>query len=168
MMSTTDRLRLYACVRMPEGRPTTRGPFFRALCTAFLAVFAAASPGLAQVDSEAQAVKSLLSGQTMMVTYRDGGALYGTYYQIYVAFCPSGTYFTKGGSSRTTILNNEERHSFSDQGKWSVAPLGQVVVVQYRSASGQVTAFPVHLLSNGGLWAGNGITVVPQGPTPCK
>jgi hypothetical protein len=133
-----------------------------------LVVAILASAGLAQANSEAAAVRSFLSGRTMMVTYRDGGPIYGTYHQIYVAFCPSGMYLSRGGSSRTTVLENEERHSFSDQGNWSVSELGSTVVVQYRSISGQVATFPVHLLPNGRIWAGNGITVIPQGPAPCR
>ena len=140
--------------------------FARILGAALLVVITAPKPGLAQ--SEAEAVRSLLSGRTMMVTYRDGGPIYGTNHQIYVSFCPSGSYFSQGGSSRTTILENQERRSFSDQGTWSVSELGTLVSVQYRSASGQVTSFLVHLLPNGRIWAGSGITVIPQGPAPCN
>ena len=110
----------------------------RILSAALLVVIAAPKPGLAQ--SEAEAVRSLLSGRTMMVTYRDGGPIYGTNHQIHVSFCPSGSYFSQGGSSRTTILENQERRSFSDQGTWSVSEIGNLVVVQSRSVSGQVTA----------------------------
>src|SRR6516164_10126545 len=138
----------------------------RMLGAALVVVIGASKPGLAQ--SEAETVRSLLSGRTMMVTYRDGGPVYGTYQQIYVSFCPSGSYFSQGGSSRTTILENQERRSFSDQGTWSVSELGNLVAVQYRSVSGQVTAFLVHLLPNGRIWAGNGITVIPQGAAPCS
>ena len=138
----------------------------RMLGTALVVVITAPKPGLAQ--SEAETVRSLLSGRTMMVTYRDGGSTYGTYQQIYVSFCPSGNYFSQGRSSRTTILENQERRSFSDQGTWSVSELGNLVAVQYRSVSGQVTAFLVHLLPNGRIWAGNGITVIPQGAAPCS
>jgi hypothetical protein len=138
----------------------------RMLGAALVVVITAPKPGLAQ--SEAETVRSLLSGRTMMVTYRDGGPIYGTYQQIYVSFCPSGSYFSHGGSSPTTILENQERRSFSDQGTWSVSELGNLVVVQYRSVSGQATAFLVHLLPNGRIWAGTGITVIPQGPAPCR
>jgi len=138
----------------------------RMLSAALVMVITAPKPGLAQ--SEAETVRLLLSGRTMMVTYRDGGPIYATYQQIYVSFCPSGSYFSQGGSSRTTILENQERRSFSDQGTWSVSELGNLVAVQYRSVSGQVTAFLVHLLPNGRIWAGTGITVDPQGPAPCR
>jgi hypothetical protein len=138
----------------------------RMLGAALVVVITAPKPGLAQ--SEAETVRSLLSGRTMMVTYRDGGPVYGTYQQISVSFCPSGSYFSQGGSSRTTILENQDRRSFSDQGTWSVSELGNLVEVQYRSVSGAVTAFLVHLLPDGRIWAGTGITVIPQGPAPCK
>ena len=104
----------------------------------------------------------------MMITYRDGGPIYGTCQQISVSFCPSGSYFSQGGSSPTTILENQEHHSFSDQGTWSVSELGNLVVVQYRSISGQVTALLVHLLPNGRIWAGTGTTVIPQGSALCR
>ena len=138
----------------------------RMLSAALVVVITAPKPGLAQ--SEAETVRSLLSGRTMMVTYRDGGPINGTYQQISVSFCPSGSYFSQGGSSRTTILENQDRRSFSDQGTWSVSELGNLVEVQYRSVSGPVTAFLVHLLPDGRIWAGTGITVVPQGPALCR
>jgi hypothetical protein len=138
----------------------------RMLGTALVVVITATKPGLAQ--SEAENVRSLLSGRTMMVTYRDGGPIYSTHQQIYVSFCPSGSFFSQGGSSRTTILEDQERRSFSDQGTWSVSELGNLVVVQSRSVSGQVTALLVHLLPNGRIWAGTGITLILQGPAPCK
>ena len=138
----------------------------RILGRAHVVAIAAPKTGLAQ--SEAETVRSLLSGRTMMVTYRDGGPINGTYQQISVSFCPSGSYFSQGGSSRTTILENQDRRSFSDQGTWSVSELGNLVEVQYRSVSGPVTAFLVHLLPDGRIWAGTGITVVPQGPAPCR
>ena len=134
----------------------------RMLGLALAVVITAPKPALAQSDGDT--VRSLLSGRTMMVTYRDGGP--STYQQV--SFCPSGSYFSQGGSSRTTILENQERRSFSDQGTWSVSELGNLVVVEYRSLSGQVTGFLVHLLPNGRIWAGTGITVIPVGPAPCR
>ena len=136
------------------------------LGAALVVVIATPKPGLAQ--SEAETVRSSLSGRTMMITYREGGSTHGTYQQISVSFCPSGSYFSQGGNSRTTVLENQERRSFSDQGTWSISELGNLVVVQYRSVSGQVTAFLVHLLPSGQIWAGTGITVIPQGPAPCS
>ena len=138
----------------------------RMLGAALVVVIGASKPGLAQ--SEAETVRSLLSGRTMMVTYRDGGPIYSTHQQIYVSFCPSGSFFSQGGSSRTTILENQDRRSFSDQGTWSVSELGNLVVVQSRSVSGQVTALLVRLLPNGRIWVGTGITVIPQGPALCR
>jgi len=143
-----------------------RKQFSKVLWATLVVSIAAARPGLAQ--TEALAVHSFLSGRIMMVTYRDEGPIYGTYHQLYVTFCPSGTYFSQGGSSRTTILENQERRSFSDQGTWSVSELGNLVSVQYRSVSGQVTSFLVHLLPNGRIWAGSGISVSPMGMAPCS
>ena len=138
----------------------------RMLGAALVVVITAPKPGLAQSDGDT--VRSLLSGRTMMVTYRDGGPISGTYQQVYVWFCPSGSYFSQGGSSRTTIVEDQDRRSFSDQGTWSVSELGNLVVVQSRSVSGQVTALLVHLLPNGRIWAGTGISVSPMGPAPCR
>jgi hypothetical protein len=138
----------------------------RMLCAALVVVITASKPGLAQ--SEAETVRSLLSGRTMTVTYRDGGPINGTHQQMYVSFCPSGSYFSQGGSWRTTILENQERSSFSDKGTWSVSELGNLVAVQYQSVSGEVTSFLVHLLPDGRIWAGTGITVIPQGPALCS
>ena len=137
----------------------------RILGAALAVVIAAPKLGLAQ--SEAEIIQSLLSGRTMMITYRDGGSIYGTFQQISVSFCPSGNYFSQGGRS-PAVLENQERRSFRDQGTWSVSELGNLVEVQYRSVSGQVTALLVHLLPDGRIWAGTGISVIPIGPAPCR
>ena len=54
----------------------------RMLGAALIVVITAPKPGLAQSDAET--VRSLLSGRTMMVTYRDGGPTSGIDQQIYI------------------------------------------------------------------------------------
>jgi len=133
----------------------------------FLACLAV-NPSSSQTAGDAQDIRGFFSGQTMLVTYRNGGPVYGTHYILYVTFCSSGTYFTRGESSRHTVLDNEERHPINDRGRWDVASFGGQAVLRYLSVSGQSNAVPIRLLPNGRVMAGNGVTVIRQGPAPCR
>ena len=128
------------------------------LCTLF------ATPAPAQE----QDVKQALSGRRMLVTYRDGGPLYGTYYFLDIHFCASGSYMTFGQSRKTTVLDNTQNGSFNDRGRGEVASAGGRTILQSRSASGQASLFPIALLPGGGIWLGEGVSVVPRGAALCK
>jgi hypothetical protein len=64
----------------------------RILCIAVAALLLSSpkiAPLAAQGPPEA-AVKDFFNGQQMLVTYREGGALYGTFYTLQVHFCRTG------------------------------------------------------------------------------
>jgi hypothetical protein len=119
------------------------------------------------VRAQEQAVKQALAGQRLLVTYREGGALYGTYYFLDVHFCASGSYMTFGQSRKTTVLDNTQVGNFSERGRWDVASLNGRTLLRSQSASGQVRAYPIALRSNG-IWLGDGISVVPKGAALCN
>ena len=75
----------------------------------------ASTQGVASGASVA-AVEDFFNGQQMLVTYRDGGPLYGTFFTLQVHFCRSGRYVTFGESRRQTILDNEQVNRFTDEG----------------------------------------------------
>jgi hypothetical protein len=118
--------------------------------------------------AQEQAVKRALSGRRMLVTYRDGGALYGTYHLLDVHFCASGNYMAFGQNRKTTVLNNTQASSFNDRGRWDVASFNGRTVLRSQSTSGQSNVFPVALLPSGGIWLGEGVSVVPRGAAGCR
>lgn len=127
-----------------------------------------ASPAVSQTEWSEQAVRGFFLGQRLLVTYREGGPAYGTFYYLQVQFCRSGRYMTDGQSRRHTVLDNEQISNFSDQGSWDIATFQGQLFLKYLSDSGQANALPVRLLPNGNLSLGEGISLVKQGIAQCR
>lgn len=124
---------------------------------------------LAQSDAQAQGLRDYLAGQKFQVTYRQGGPVYGTYFFLSVNLCRSGNYLTFGQSRKQSVLDShgEQVHNWQDQGRWNVTAVAGQIGVQYVSATGQVSFYPVRVGSNGQISTSNGMTVVRQGAAQC-
>lgn len=133
---------------------------------AALAFVFAAGTVLAQGVTPA-AIQSFFSGQRMLVTYREGGPLYGTFFTLDVHFCRSGRYMTFGESRRRTVLDNEQVNRFTDEGAWEIANLRGQMVLRYLSVSGQPNAVAINVSPDGRVSLGEGISLVRQGPAQC-
>ena len=138
------------------------------VASSLLIVLMLAPPGLAQTPSNEDAVKGFFSGQRLLVTYREGGAQYGTVYFLQVHFCRSGRYLTSGQSRRHTVLDNEQISNFSDEGIWDVATFQGRLLLRYLSDSGQANALPIRTLPNGDVSVGEGVSLVKQGAAQCR
>lgn len=127
-----------------------------------------ASPAPAQNDS-AQALKTYLDGQKFLVTYRQGGPVYGTYFFLEVHLCRSGNYITYGQSRKQNVVfdRTEQVHRWTDRGRWETGFYGGQLGVQYISMSGQVGVCPVRIGPNGEIYTNNGMSVVRKGAAQC-
>jgi len=135
--------------------------------TALLLPFPTPASLAAQGPPEA-AVRDFFNGQQMLVTYREGGPLYGTFFTLQVHFCRSGRYITFGESRRHTVLDNEQVSRFTDEGTWEVATLRGQMVLRYVSISGQPNVVAINVAPNGRVSLGDGsITVIRQGVAQC-
>jgi hypothetical protein len=135
--------------------------------TALLISFSMTVPLAAQGPPEA-AVRDFFNGQQMLVTYREGGALYGTFFTLQVHFCRSGRYITFGESRRQTVLDNEQVNRFTDEGTWEVTTVRGQMVLRYVSVSGQPNMVAINVAPNGRVSLGDGsITVIKQGVAQC-
>lgn len=113
-------------------------------------------------------VREFFNGQQMLVTYRDGGAVYGTFFTLQVHFCRSGRYITFGESRKHTVLDNEQVNRFTDQGTWTIGSMQGRMVLKYVSISGQPNIVAINVAPNGRVSLGDGgISVVRQGPAQC-
>ena len=139
-----------------------------AVIASFLLALFITTPAHAQAGSNERTVRDLLAGQKMLVTWRDGGSLYGTFFTLQVHFCNSGRYMTFGESRRQTVLDNQQVSNLDDRGSWDVATLQGQLVLRYLSDTGQANAVPVRVLPNGNIWVGEGVTVLRQGPAQCR
>jgi len=135
---------------------------------ALLMSFALAGSLYAQTDERVQDVKRFFSGQRMLVTFRNGGPVYGTYFFLDVHFCPSGRYMTFGQSRKQTVLNNEQVNSWREDGVWDIVGSEEGMVLRYLSSSGERNAVPVRLLPDGRVSLGDGVSVVRRGSAQCR
>jgi hypothetical protein len=103
-----------------------------------------------------------------LVTYREGEALYGTYYFIEIHYCPSGYYGLYGKSVKRTVLGNEQNNSWQEYGIWKVIEYNGIVGIYYKTTAGQEKFVPAYRLPNGNLSFGEGVSVVRQGQAICN
>ena len=122
----------------------------------------------AQADPQAQAVKKFFSGHKVLISYREGSPLRGTYFHLQVHFCESGSYRSFGESRRQTGLNQEEVRHWSDQGTWAVHAESGRVGVRCLSSSGQASFVPVLSWPNRDGEKASQVVVVPQGAAQCN
>jgi len=71
----------------------------------------------AQSDPQTVAVKGFLTGQKMLISYREGSPLRGTYFFLQVHFCRSGNYTALGESRKPTGDNHEQVTHWTETGK---------------------------------------------------
>lgn len=137
--------------------------------SALLAVVFSLSPCAphAQTDDEVQHLKQYLTGQRLMVSYREGGAAYGTHIFLDIHYCPSGQYLLYGQSRKQTVLDNWQVNNWEDYGRWDVVRYQGQVGIGYVSTQGQTDFIPVQIRADGSLWAGEGVSIQRQGRAQC-
>jgi len=138
------------------------------IAAAALLLSVSASASLSAQGPPEAAVRDFFNGQQMLVTYREGGPLYGTFFTLQVHFCRSGRYLTFGESRRHTVLDNEQVNRFTDEGTWEVTMVRGQMVLRYVSVSGQPNMVAINVAPGGRVSLGDGsITVIRQGVAQC-
>ena len=122
----------------------------------------------AQADPQLNAIDRSLSGRRFLVSYREGGAAYGTHVSLEIHYCANGEYILFGRSQRQTVLDNWQVNNWQDAGRWNVVRVQGQTGVRAVSVSGKVDFVAVETLPGGRLWAGEGVSVQAQGPARCR
>lgn len=130
--------------------------------------FVAAHLSYAQSDKEVHYIKGYLQGYEFQITYREGEALYGTYFFLDVHFCSSGKYLSSVQTRKQTVLGNEQVNSWTDSGNWDVVPVRGYAALRYLSASGVQDVVPLQVLPDGSVRPLSGAFMQRQGKTHCK
>jgi hypothetical protein len=123
---------------------------------------------LAQSDPQVNAIDRHLSGRRFLVSYREGGAVYGSHIFLDVHYCSNGQYILSGESRRQTVLDNWQVNRWEDSGRWAVLRVEGRVGVRAMSRSGKADFVAAELLPDGRLWVGDGVSVRLQGPAICR
>jgi hypothetical protein len=141
---------------------------FRAVALLTVCFTAVPSRNYARGPGDMEGIRQRLAGQHYLITYRDGGPMYGTFYFLHIHFCASGDYITVAESHRTTILDNHEDRRWQDYGKWDVIVFQGRTMLRYISSTGRGDVVPVAVLPDGRLWVRDGVTVLLQGRALCR
>ena len=124
--------------------------------------------GVAKAQNDAvSAAKNYLTGRKILLSWRQGGAIYGTYYFVWIDHCNS-IYGLVGNSERHTIMDNTERKSWREAGYWDVVQYQSQIAIRYRSTTGRESAIPVAFTNDGRIIARNGGTITLQGHANCR
>lgn len=124
-------------------------------------------PG-AQSHQQASKAKGYFSGQKMLVTYREGGPVYGTYFFLEIHYCRSGQYLLFGQSRKQTVLGNAQVNNWRDNGTWNIISFQGKIALQYQSTSGRRDLIPIQLLPDGSIWVNEGVSIQKRGRAQCR
>jgi hypothetical protein len=128
---------------------------------------------LASLNSNAQSIPTVkevndfINDSHLLITYREGEVIYGTYYFIEIHYCPSGKYGLYVKTVKQTVLGNEQQSNSQEFGNWKVIEYNGSVGVYYQPFNSQERFIPVYKLSDGTLTTGEGVTIVKQGKAIC-
>ena len=111
-------------------------------------------------------VEQFFSGNKIMISYREGGAVYGTFYVLEIHYCPNG-YGLYGQSSKQTVLGNYQNNSWQEFGTWKIIEQQGYVGVYYSPQNKQPLFVPIYKAADGTLFINDSTTMISQGQAIC-
>jgi len=112
-------------------------------------------------------VKNFFNNQNILITYREGEVIYGTYYFMEIHYCPNGYYGLYGNTVKKTVLGNEQKSNWQEYGTWQVISQNGKVGIYYVTQTNQQFV-PIYKLANGDFFVREGTSIVKQGPAICN
>ena len=122
----------------------------------------------AQTNPTLDELQQFFNGEQLLITYREGEVLYGTYYFLEVHYCPNGYYGLYGNTVKRTVLDNEQRSNWQEYGTWKVMNKNGVNGIHYATTTGSQQFYPIYRLQNGDMFISEGITIVKEGKAICQ
>ena len=122
----------------------------------------------AQVNPSVEELHQFFNNQQLLITYREGEVLYGTYYFWEIHYCSNGYYGLYGNTVKRTVLGNEQRSNWQEYGTWKIVTQEGVNGILYQATTGNQQFYPLYKLDNGDLFISEGISVVKQGLAICN
>ena len=122
----------------------------------------------AQTIPTVEEVTSFFKNQNILLTYRDGEVIYGTYYFIEIHYCRNGYYGLYGSTVKRTVLDNEQKSNWQEFGSWKVTTQNKQTGIFYQTTAGVQNFVPIYRLANGDLFVRDGLTIVKQGTAICQ
>jgi hypothetical protein len=132
-----------------------------ALCAQICALCAA------EAMADERQLHSYLNGRHVLISRRDGGALYGTYYFFHTHYCASGRYVVHANSVKQSVRGGEIRQNWEVRGTWKVMTQDGQEGIFYRDTEGGTEFLPMRLQQDGSLFIRDGVNAAPQGRAQC-
>jgi len=121
----------------------------------------------AQINPSVEELFNFFSNQQLLISYREGEVLYGTYYFMEIHYCPNG-YGLYGSTVKKTVLGNEQRSNWQEFGTWEIITQNGVNGIHYAATNGNQQFYPIYKLSDGSMFISEGVTIVKQGRAICQ
>ncbi len=118
-------------------------------------------------EKEIAYVKQYFSGHRVYATYREGGPVYGTYFELDVHYCQSGQFFVYGKSTKQTVLDNQQINNWEEYGRWDIVRYQGQVGIWYASSNGNQDFLPTTVNRDGSVSVGNGVSIKRTGRAQC-
>ncbi|MDO5980588.1 hypothetical protein [Flavivirga spongiicola] len=122
----------------------------------------------AQVNPSIDELHNYFNNQQLLLTYREGEVLYGTYYFLEIHYCDNGYYGLYGNTIKKTVLGNEQKTNWQEYGTWKITSQNGINGIHYMANNGNQQFYPLYKLSNGDLFIKEGVSIVRQGKAICK
>lgn len=116
------------------------------------------------IPSETE-VYNFFSNNKILIAYREGEVLYGTYYFLEIHYCPNG-YGLYGNTVKQTVLGNEQRSNWQEFGTWKVVTQNGLVGIKYITTVGVQNFVPIYKY-NGNIFIRDGLTIQQKGSATC-
>ena len=122
----------------------------------------------AQVTPSIDELHNYFNNQQLLLTYREGEVLYGTYYFLEIHYCANGYYGLYGNTVKKTVLGNEQKTNWQEYGTWKITSQNGINGILYVANNGNQQFYPLFKLSNGDLFIKDGVSIVRQGKAICQ
>ena len=133
-----------------------------------LIILGAGTPIQAQENPSVEELQKFFNNQQLLITYREGEVVYGTYYFIEIHYCPNGYYGLYGNTVKRTVMGNEQKSNWQEFGRWSIVNQEGLNGIFYAATNGNQQFYPVYKLANGDIFLREGITIVNRGQAICQ
>ena len=122
----------------------------------------------AQENPSVAELHGFFNDQKLLITYREGEVVYGTYYFIEVHYCANGYYGLYGSTVKRTVMGNEQKSNWQEFGQWKIINQKGLNGIFYSATNGNQQFYPLYKLTNGELFINEGVTIVNQGKAICQ
>lgn len=124
--------------------------------------------GSATANGGESQLQQFVSGRHILIAYRDGGALYGTYRYFDIHHCRSGQYVEYGYTSKNSVTGSALTTNWESYGRWQITTQQGRSGVYYQPNNDQAEFVPMQINADGSVFVNEGVSLSPEGQAECQ